>query len=523
MRDPLIIGTRGSDLALWQARFVQDRLHDIGLKSELKIIKTQGDAIQDLSFDKLEGKGFFTKEIEEALLREETDIAVHSHKDLPTSLAEGLIIAAVSDREDPAELLLIRKDKVDVRRKFNLAKGALVGSSSARRKSLMLAFRPDVKLKDLRGNVPTRVQKLRNGEYDAILLAAAGVERLALDLQDFQVERLDPVEFTPAPAQGVLAIQIRSGDTELFNKLQALHHPEIAEVIGLERKVLQLFQGGCQMPVGVYASYDSENEKYCVRASRAIAWDQPPVMIYSDSADAVGLGERVVEKILQVKPNSVFITRTLNEESCFLNVLTAHGYQVSGKALIETVVLPYTSLPDHEWIFFSSKHAVKYFFSQQPQVENSRFACIGKSTAELLRKFGKRAEFIGASADTKMIGKQFASKVGSGRVLFPQAKGSLRSVQNQFVKKDQVIDLPVYETLKKNDGIQPEAGILVFTSPSNVEAWFERFKIRPDQKVIAMGDATANALRQSGIRSVYKSDSFDETGLLRAVFGAASQ
>lgn len=163
MRNPLIIGTRGSELALWQARFVQSLLKDIGLDSELKIIKTQGDRIQHLSFDKLEGKGFFTKEIEEALLNGETDLAVHSHKDLPTEQPAGLIIAAVSGREDPSERLLIRKEAVDNRKKFSLRKQARVGTSAARRKSQLLAFRPDLILEDLRGNVPTRVQKLRDG------------------------------------------------------------------------------------------------------------------------------------------------------------------------------------------------------------------------------------------------------------------------------------------------------------------------------------------------------------------------
>ncbi len=196
MRTPLIIGTRGSDLALWQARHVQSLLKEIGLDSELKIIKTQGDEIQHLSFDKLEGKGFFTKEIEDALLQGITDIAVHSHKDLPTEGPTELIIAAVSEREDPSELLLILKDNVDRKKKFQLKKDAVVGTSSNRRKVQLLSFRPDVKIKDLRGNVPTRVAKLREGQYDAILIAAAGVERLELDLSDLHVERLDPNEFT---------------------------------------------------------------------------------------------------------------------------------------------------------------------------------------------------------------------------------------------------------------------------------------------------------------------------------------
>ncbi|MBC7862964.1 MAG: hydroxymethylbilane synthase, partial [Bacteroidia bacterium] len=160
----IIIGTRGSELALWQANYTKELLEKNGHTVELKIISTQGDRTQqwNTSFEKLEGKGFFTKELEEALLKKEIDLAVHSHKDLPTENPDGLIIAGVSEREDPAELLLIRKECVDETQKFNLKQNAIVGTSSSRRKSQLLAFRPDVELKDLRGNVPTRIEKLRN-------------------------------------------------------------------------------------------------------------------------------------------------------------------------------------------------------------------------------------------------------------------------------------------------------------------------------------------------------------------------
>src|ERR1700712_5609421 len=218
----LIIGTRGSDLALWQANFVKDRLLENNIQAELKIIKTQGDRILNLSFDKLEGKGFFTKELEEELLAGTIDLAVHSHKDLPTDNPPGLIIAAVSEREDPSELLLILKDCVDVKQKLSVKFGAIVGTSSNRRKAQLLAYRPDLEITDLRGNVPTRIGKLRDEKYDAIMIAKAGVTRLGIDLSEFHVEELTPNELIPAAAQGVLAIQIRESDHELFEALQPL-------------------------------------------------------------------------------------------------------------------------------------------------------------------------------------------------------------------------------------------------------------------------------------------------------------
>ena len=246
------IGTRGSDLALWQANFVKGELEKLGCTVEVKIIKTQGDLIQNLSFDKLEGKGFFTKEIEEALIANEIDLAVHSHKDLETSSPEGLMIAAVSDRENPAELLLIRKEAHASNEPWELKKNAVIGSSSARRKSQVLALRPDLQLKDLRGNVPTRIDKLRKGEYDAILLAKAGVNRLGLDLEDLIQINLSPREFVPAPSQGVLGYQIRTDDVNLSLLLRNLNNEKIENEIKVERKVLQLMNGGCQLPLGVY-------------------------------------------------------------------------------------------------------------------------------------------------------------------------------------------------------------------------------------------------------------------------------
>lgn len=263
----IIIGTRGSELALWQANFVKDELAKLGLDSELKIIKTQGDKIINLSFDKLEGKGFFTKELEDELLSGSIDLAVHSHKDLPTNHPPGLIIAAVSEREDPSELLIILKDCVDIQQKMSVKFSGMVGTSSNRRKAQLLAIRPDLEVEELRGNVPTRIQKLRDEDYDAIMIAKAGVHRLGIDLSEFYVEELDPIEFIPAPAQGVLAIQIRENDKELFQKLQPLNHKDVADQIGLERKVLNLFDGGCHMPLGCYCRKDGT--QYQVWTSKA--------------------------------------------------------------------------------------------------------------------------------------------------------------------------------------------------------------------------------------------------------------
>lgn len=513
----IIIGSRGSDLALWQANFVMSELKRAGIESEIKIIKTQGDKIQDLSFDKLEGKGFFTKEIEDSLLAKETDLAVHSHKDLPTTSPEGLIVAAVSYREDPSELLLIRKDAVDTRQKFSLMKHAVVGTSSGRRKSQFIAFRPDVALKDLRGNVPTRVNKLREKQYDAILLAAAGIDRLKLILDDIHVERLSPKEFIPAPAQGVLALQTREDDKELIAALQQINHGDVKETIAVERKILNLFDGGCQLPLGVFCEKDEDVFK--VWASKADSWNRLPKLIYVESKKAEGFAESIVEKINNIKPASVFITRDLRESDLFSRVLSDNGFTVKGRSLIDITPIPYKELPSAQWIFFSSKHAVKHFFDQKPKVDGMKLAAVGKGTSDMLRRYNKKADFIGYSTDTRMTAKQFAATVGSSKVLFPQAKGSMRSIQQQL-RPGQVIDLVVYETLKKNETPVNRADIVVFTSPSNVEAFFEKNQFSSDQKAVAMGDATGNALKNFGVSRYKLPASFDDVGLAQAVFGS---
>jgi hydroxymethylbilane synthase len=295
MRNPLIIGTRGSDLALWQANHVQSILASKGIETTIHIIKTTGDQIQNLSFDKIEGKGFFTKEIEEALLNNTVDIAVHSHKDLETEQPFGLTIAAVSERADPAEMLLINPNAFDQNEKFSLKKNAIVGTSSSRRKAQMLHYRADVQLSDIRGNVPTRVQKLRDGNFDAILLAKAGLDRLKLDLTGLVALPLDPEEFIPAPAQGVLAIQCRSTDADVIEILGKINNEAVKNLITIERTVLNKLQGGCQLPLGVYATlYEGE---YTVHVSYAKSWDAQNRIVTFLADDAASLPDVIVGEL----------------------------------------------------------------------------------------------------------------------------------------------------------------------------------------------------------------------------------
>ena len=246
------IGTRGSDLALWQANHVAGRLRAAGAETEIIVLKTRGDLIDDVPLSKVEGKAFFTAEIERALLDETVDLAVHSHKDLATEGPEELAIVAIPERAATAERLLIAPAAHDPSAPFlPLVQGARVGTSAPRRAEQLKTLRPDIEVLDLRGNVPTRARRVSEGRYDAVVLAAAGLDRLELDTGDAVVVTLPEETFVPAPAQGALAIQARARDTELAALCrEVLHEETTARAVEAERRTLTRAGGGCSLPLG---------------------------------------------------------------------------------------------------------------------------------------------------------------------------------------------------------------------------------------------------------------------------------
>ena len=246
----LNIGTRGSALALWQAEHVAARLRQAsGAEVELQIIKTRGDKILDVPLAKVGGKGLFVKEIEEALRRGDVDLAVHSIKDVPAELAGGLVLAAIPEREDPRDALVSRAGTL-----AELPQGASVGTSSLRRGCQLLSQRPDLSLQSLRGNVDTRLRKLDEGQYDAIVLAAAGLNRLGLS--ERITELLPPEVMLPAVGQGALGIETRGDDDEVIALVKGcLHHDETSVRVEAERGFLTRLGGGCQVPVAAHARF----------------------------------------------------------------------------------------------------------------------------------------------------------------------------------------------------------------------------------------------------------------------------
>ena len=249
------IGTRGSKLALWQANHVKEMIEALSPENqvELVIIKTKGDKILDAPLAKIGGKGLFVKEIEEALLENQVDMAVHSMKDVPTELPHGLVIGAIPQREEPWDLLVVKEEA----HLQDLPRGAKVGTSSLRRQSQLLARRPDLDIQPLRGNLDTRFRKLKETPLDAIVVALAGVKRLGINSLPMRV--LSPQECLPAIGQGALALEVREG--EMQEILDALHHPETAACVTAERAFLASIGGSCQIPVAALATVEGQELK----------------------------------------------------------------------------------------------------------------------------------------------------------------------------------------------------------------------------------------------------------------------
>jgi hydroxymethylbilane synthase len=249
----LRIGSRGSQLALWQANHVSALLRARGYQVEIEIIRTTGDKITDVALAKVGTKGMFTKEIEESLAASSVDLAVHSLKDLPTELPPGFEIAAITEREDPRDAFCSRRySEIE-----DLPKGARVGTSSLRRQAQLKAIRPDLDIHPLRGNVDTRLRKLEQGEYDAVILAAAGLMRLG---KTELIRQIIPAEIMcPAAGQGALGIEIREGDSATRQHLAFLNDPDARAATTCERALLNGLGGGCQVPIGAFAGIRDGN------------------------------------------------------------------------------------------------------------------------------------------------------------------------------------------------------------------------------------------------------------------------
>ena len=297
----MLIGSRGSQLALWQAHHIADLLRNRGLIVDIEMIRTTGDRLQEVTFAQVGSKGMFTKEIEEALADGRVDLAVHSLKDLPTELPEAFALAATPPRVDPRDVFV----SVKYANLAALPQGAKVGTSSQRRRAQLKALRPDLEAVEFRGNVDTRLRKLAEGQVDAILLAAAGLDRL--EKTEWVRERLDPKEFCPAAGQGSLGIETRKDDAATIAAVAFLDDVSTRFAVTAERAALAALGGGCQVPIGVHCRPCAETPERTgdwveIFAVVAAPDSGAAVRVFHQASragsDPVALGQLVAQKLI---------------------------------------------------------------------------------------------------------------------------------------------------------------------------------------------------------------------------------
>lgn len=294
MPKPIKIGTRASMLALWQANWVKSEIEKRhGLTIELVKIKTTGDKITDVPLAMVGGKGLFVKEIEEALLAKDVDLAVHSMKDVPTFFPEGLHLKAITRREDARDVLISR----DGEKLAELPAGAKIGTSSLRRQSQLLHLRPDFNIAQLRGNLDTRLKKLSEGAYDAIILAGAGIKRLGW--ADRITEYIDPVVMLPAIGQGALGIETRIDDKEINSIVEFFDHPETSFAVKAERALLKRLEGGCQVPIAAHGSVKKSTLSLIALVASTDGKKIVKDVIEGSASEAETLGITLAERLLR--------------------------------------------------------------------------------------------------------------------------------------------------------------------------------------------------------------------------------
>ena len=297
----IVIGSRGSQLALWQANWVKsalERLHS-NADIDIRIIATSGDKIQDVPLSKIGGKGLFVKEIEEALLANEIDLAVHSMKDVPMELPTELGISVITKRENPLDALISKNGE----KLADLPQGATIGTSSLRRSSQLLKYRDDFKIHPLRGNVDTRLRKVEEGKYDAILLASAGLNRLGW--ANRITEEISHDILLPAMGQGALGIETRLDDTKIYDFISTLNHEQTHYAVSAERSLVGRLDGGCQVPIGAYARV----EKGLITLKGLVASLDGEIIYKLENVgpvdDAINIGQELGAQLLKMGANEI--------------------------------------------------------------------------------------------------------------------------------------------------------------------------------------------------------------------------
>ncbi len=509
-------GSRGSDLALTQTRLVANALQELtGAEFSTEVIETRGDRNIETPIADIGGKGLFTSELESALREHRIDVAVHSLKDLPVEDPEGLTIGAIPAREAPHDVLLFDPEVRDPEGgTVPLLGGCSIGTSSPRRRSSLLTLRPDLECMDIRGNVGTRARKVAAGDYDATILAAAGLSRLALDTPDLERCDLPTDLFTPAPGQGALGVQCRSDDSRMLDALGAIHDETTALCVTAERDLLYRLGGGCSMPLGALVTRDGAGFRMQVSL---FSENQPTCGITFEVRDDQP-GRLAVRAAEEIRPllgeplagQSVVLLRPGGSGGRLGRALGFAGADVELVPVSE--VLPLSDgatqlAPDDlETIAFTSVRAVDRFFEQAVasglDVASSAFFAGGPATAEAVRRRGLECEepTDGAGGLVLAAWIQGRRAPGDGTILFPCAENRHGDFETTMRNAGYTVTaVPVYRTVIVPGVEIPAADHIVFTSPSAVRAYAAGEPAIEHASLLALGDTTAGAMVSVGM------------------------
>lgn len=530
------IGTRGSALALWQSRFVSDLIdRRLGRRCELVILKTSGDIHTGVSLAQL-GKqlgevGVFVKELERALLAREVDIAVHSLKDLPTDIPPGLAVACRPARVDVRDLLLVSAAKAVPGEPggLPLRRGARVGTSSVRRRVLLLEQRPDLEMVTIRGNVPTRLELARSGQLDAVVLAGAGIDRLGLDLTGVVRVDLPAERFVPAPGQGALAIEARADDAELLAALATLDDAAAAASTDAERELLHGIGAGCSVPLGAHAVVTGSSRELLLRAALgpehvapgARPWIRRALVRAPDASAAARLGlqalghlapPRAADAPRRLAGKRVLVLREPARAAELVLALEAEGASVTARPATQERVVDgagpslKAALPGAAWVAFASASAVKHAAAQAEALRAKRLAALGAATAAALAEHDLPVDLVADEASGGGLAAALLAHVGSARpaVLLPCAQGGRPELRDALAAAGcAVASVELYASSPLPAPSEAELAVdaIVVAAPSAAKAALGRRTSALAARLVAIGETTAAALRELGLEA----------------------
>ena len=530
----LTIGTRGSKLALTQTNLVAKMLEDAwpGLECEVEIFTTQGDRTQaaGIPLPEIGGKGLFTAELEGALREGRIDLAVHSLKDLPVDDAPGLVVGAVPEREDERDIVVSRSGLgID-----ELPAGSIIGTSSIRRQAQILFHRPDLVVKSIRGNVDTRIRKVMDGDYDAAVLAAAGLIRLGIE--EKISEYLPDWVMLPAPGQGALGIQCRADDPDTQGYLDGIADSSTYLCVKAERTFLEALGGGCSLPVAAHVVAQENGFRFHGRVSSADGRSRVEIKLAGEDPEKLGMSaaelalaqgaENLIGHSNLLKTKRVLVTREASQAIPFVKKL-----EEKGAVPIKFPVMRFQPLPVLEfdnldinmfdWVLFTSGNAVRYFFENfadnrwqlaDKGWQDFKIAASGSATAAVLESYGVIADFV----PEEFVGEHLVAGLGDlegQNILLPRSKKGRPGIAAMLRRKGAtLLEIAMYDTIPTEPNSDSWAiyelgfDVVAFTSPTSVQHLSHLLESenrsigRLAKKVIvSIGPITSQAIREAGL------------------------